>query len=345
MALRRLTALLAVLVPVVFAPRLRADEASATATLEWTRGAGAEGCVDQESLARRVDRQLARIAVVAPSDAGLVIRGRVERVREGAPGFRAQVSVTAKGGTPLGTRDLETERADCSALDDSLTLVVALLIDPEHALGSPPPKEPPPAPPSLPPTSEKSGVDAADHGVTGGSRPAPWHAELFSSGALLVGLTPSPAPGLRFGATLLPSWLPPVQLGVGWYWSESTAGAAEGGSFGLLEGSLDLCPPLFRTSRVRGSVCAGADAAAMRAQGFGFTHDQSHTQPMLALEAGAQAVVHLAGPILATFGVRALVPLVRPDFVYADAAGSTPSIYQPAAVAAAGEIGLRALLF
>jgi hypothetical protein len=355
MSVRRAVTLLTAVGWLVRATPGQADEGQVTGALEWHRADGAEGCIDRETLAERVDRQLGRPAVVAASRGDVTIEGRVERAPAGRPGFRAHLTA-ARDGSPLGARDLGTDRAECAALDDSLTLVVALLIDPEHVLAERAP--PSPAPPSPPAASdatlsprEWAGVRepwspaVPEHDVPAVTRRSPWRAELDASGELLVGLMPSPAPGLRAAVSLLPASIPAVELGVEWFSNESTGSAAGGGSFGLVEGSLDVCPTIGRWSRLRLAACGGVDAGAMTAQGFGFSHLESHAEATVALGAGARATFHIAGPLLAFAGLRALVPLVRPDFVYADGAGKTPLIYQPAAVGGAAEVGLGTTIF
>jgi len=346
MSVRRAVALLTALGWLVRAAPGRADEVPVTAALEWHRGPGAEGCIDREALALRVDRQLGRPAVVAESRGDVAIDGRVERAPAG-PGYVAHVTA-ARDGSPLGVRDLGTDRADCAALEDSVTLVVALLIDPEHALAPRAEPAPPPSPPAPLPVGEGGASvapGAPERDVPPVTRRTPWRAELAASGVLLVGLMPSPAPGFGAAVSLLPPSVLSVEVGAAWFSNESTGSAAGGGSFGLVEGTLDVCPTLGRWSRLLLEACGGVGAGAMTAQGFGFSHLESHAQAMVALDAGARATVHLAGPLLAFAGIRALVPLVRPDFVYADGTGKTPLIYQPAAVGGAAEVGLGATIF
>src|SRR6188474_2012752 len=98
-----------------------AAEPGALATLELTRTSAAEHCIDAPTLTRSVETRLARraFATTAP------LRLRVALDRHGS-NWIAELYLSDSAG-PLGERSLSTGAAHCSALDDSLALVVALL--------------------------------------------------------------------------------------------------------------------------------------------------------------------------------------------------------------------------
>src|SRR4051794_29209242 len=97
-----------------------------SSSLSWTRLPGAEECVATRELARAVERKLGRSVFVSAADAELAVEGRVERA---APrGWRATIVVTRADGVTVGRRELHVAGGKCALLDESLVLVVALMI-------------------------------------------------------------------------------------------------------------------------------------------------------------------------------------------------------------------------
>src|SRR6478609_82831 len=103
---------------------------SASARLELQKGPGTEGCLDQRSLSHAVESRLRRRAFREDVPATLFVKIAITRDRAA---WSALLTMHDGSGAFLGRRSLTTEAADCSALHDSLALVVALLVD------SPPP--------------------------------------------------------------------------------------------------------------------------------------------------------------------------------------------------------------
>lgn len=100
--------------------------------LNWVRDAGAESCITSRELARVIERAVGPVFAL-PADAQLSIEGHVQR--DQPLGWRARISVSDARGELLGTRALATAKADCRALNVQIGLVVAMIIDPEIALG------------------------------------------------------------------------------------------------------------------------------------------------------------------------------------------------------------------
>lgn len=93
--------------------------------VEWTRGAGAEGCLDAPEL----HAALGALGATTEPD-GLPSRGRlVGRVDATEAGFHVRVSVQGPAGAPRGERELEIAVADCTDLRDAIVVIVALMID------------------------------------------------------------------------------------------------------------------------------------------------------------------------------------------------------------------------
>jgi hypothetical protein len=104
-------------------------------SLQWTRGRGAELCIDPLTLRERVE---ALAGPVFASESTYAIEGHIE-AQPG--GYRLRLSVTAPDRVPQGERIIEHQGADCRAFDDAIVFLVALTIDPdldlEAATGEP----------------------------------------------------------------------------------------------------------------------------------------------------------------------------------------------------------------
>ncbi|HEX6274685.1 MAG TPA: hypothetical protein VFZ53_16700, partial [Polyangiaceae bacterium] len=116
-----------------------ADGARSLARLELASPADDSSCIGKGELERAVERRLRRKVFREP--AALVVEVRVERIPNG---WSAELVLRDAESRELGRRALDTAASDCSSLDASLALVVALLVDS-------PPMPPPPAEPSAPP--------------------------------------------------------------------------------------------------------------------------------------------------------------------------------------------------
>jgi hypothetical protein len=332
----------------------RADAGGALAAMDW-QGPTREGCIDEEALAERVNRQLGRVAVVPLAEAAIVVVGRVESLPGGR--FQARITAADKQGHLLGVRTLRSDLPDCRSLDDSFTLVLALLIDPEAAFRAPEKVGEDSAPPSVNaapnPVQPRSTLPAspagpdADHTASRiPSSREPWRGEARVAGVLAVGLLPSPAPGARAVVSVAPPHFVPTELGFAAYSYESAVVADGGASFGLIEGSLGLCPTLLRIWRLRGDVCGGVGASAMHAEGTNFsTNKGPYTQLLVALEAEARGVLAVAGPVFVSVGARAVVPFVRPNFFYTDDSQASSTLYRPPPLAGIAEIGIGTRIF
>ncbi|MFT3840831.1 MAG: hypothetical protein QM723_27830 [Myxococcaceae bacterium] len=112
----------------------------------------ADGCIQAAELAERVERRLGRPVFGAEPD--LRIDGYLVSA-DGTPKnakWRARLTLIDAHGTVEGSRDVTTADASCRGIDDSLVLVVAVMIDPSAALtpfASPSPPPPTPSPPPV----------------------------------------------------------------------------------------------------------------------------------------------------------------------------------------------------
>jgi hypothetical protein len=182
------------------------------AELAVEKAPGAERCIEKAALASAVETRLGRRVFDVRRPPDLDVKVRLGRPRPNE--WRAELVLLDLNGNELGRRELVTKARDCSALDASIALVLALLVDappnlppPEPAAESDspaPPAEPAPAPPQ-PPRPAAPLVLPSD---TFAPR-EPGRVALSVSAATVVGVAPRPL----FGAAVTLGFRPPRLLG------------------------------------------------------------------------------------------------------------------------------------
>jgi len=149
-AARRYSLLVAVL--------LTSTAASAQTTRWGLTWRAPDGCIQAADLARGVEDRLGH-AVFGP-DPQVRIDGEVtaepgsgRRPGEPAPRWRARLTLVDYRGSVLGSREVTGTEESCRSIDQPLTLVVAVMIDPMVLGHAPPPPQTtaPPLPPEPPP--------------------------------------------------------------------------------------------------------------------------------------------------------------------------------------------------
>lgn len=93
--------------------------------VEWTRGPGAEGCLDAPELHAALRALGATVGPDGPPPRGRLV-GRVEATPSG---YLVHVSVLGPSGALQGERELEIGVASCADLRDAIVVIVALMID------------------------------------------------------------------------------------------------------------------------------------------------------------------------------------------------------------------------
>jgi hypothetical protein len=300
-----------------------------------------DGCITSEALAGAVAERLKRPVFVPDDEADVVIEARVEQ-RKVPRKWHARILLTTPTGAVLGTREIESPEASCRSLDESLVLVIALLIDPDAALGLPPsgPPEAPPAPPEPPrevPSTPPAPPNPNEKPLPprSGARPPraapslPWRFQGEGGVVLALGLLP----GLGVGATLRATLIPPRFWAIqveGTYWPEHKLAVDEvGGGFSLAYAGLSLCPLEVGSRLLHGNGCAGMKVGGFMAHGFGF--DQPNTQNSLLVNASLEGRVRYRptkAPVVASLGLGLSVPLTRLRFFYQLPDGSTREVFR-----------------
>jgi hypothetical protein len=320
---------LACLAAVLFAVPASAGDGRRFA-LRWTTAPDAQGCRD-EGLARAVEQRLGRAVFDTPESATWLIDARVARAGPAAT-WRATVTLQDRDGALLGSRELESEAVDCSDLRDSMTLVIALMIDPDGSrpAAAPPQREPPPSPSP----AESAWVPR---------RAPPWHVSAEIAALVASGLLPSALPGvaLRTIIAVDPRWS--VEVYAGAFLPESVAVQPNvSAEFSLVLSGLAGCRRLLQTGQSGAlHLCAGLEVGALGSRGKGFDAATASTTPTLDVVAQAHWVAPLGGSGLALRLAAALnLALARDRFEYDDGGGAKASIYQRPALAESGELGL-----
>jgi hypothetical protein len=314
-----------------------ARPAHAQSRLVYVREPGAEGCIEPEALARAVDVRLSRRVFTLEAGAALTTRVRARRE---AGRFIVDTALLDAAGSELGTRRLETAARHCSALDDSLALVLSLALDvrtsapagpaPPSVAAAPPSAPEAASPAALSPPLTVSTPEIQQPAPTPLVIPATTHAArepwrfAGSLGAVLgAGLMPSLGLGVRGKLELLaPSFWP---LGLAFAaWSEQRVGAARGAEFGVYSVELTLCPLSRATGAWRLQACAEQLLGRVDAAGFGFDEQAPQDRWLVALGGAAGARYELGALFIAVEG-SLLAPLVQRRYFYR--AGERVTLY------------------
>ena len=310
-----------------------------SARLELSQGPGTEQCLDRQSLARAVEARLQRRVFRADIPATLSVT--IALAREGA-GWSASLTMHDGSGAFLGRRSLVTEAAHCSALDESLALVVALLVD------SPPAVALPQTAPAAPPAS--TGPEAAQGPASLPIRlprdtPAlrqPWRLRLAAEGSAAFGLLPGVAPGIELGFGAKAPRLPEIRLFAGMYAQreQQSAGLDSGARFDFAFVGLELCPLEWQLGFAQWFICAGQSLGRLQVAAFGFDENLTSTHLSYALLARSGVQIDFSSRWAARLGIRAEVPLSRGVFSYGSSEGEQLGLFETKPVTAVLDLGL-----
>lgn len=319
-------------------------------TLNWVRLPGAESCIAAVELAQLVETRLGRPVFVQPSDAIVLIEGRVEPA---VPlGFAAVIRVSDPDGTLYGSRDLTLPDADCRKLDEVLALIIAVTVrrggsgsgialpeaiareldrlfetdSAELDPGRLPAAQPmaastvtPPPPAAAPPEPEPGPSSPAarfELGLTAG---------VFAAVGAQPGLSFGPQVGVRFGLAGVGSLALLGRLGI-----TSEQAIEDGGTLAYrpLQAALAICAAPFRAGSSELVLCGVAAVGSMRVAAQGFKAD-NQTVHEAWVEAAPQLLgrLPLAGPIFLELALGAPLRIAVPDFRYTDSAGRSQSAY------------------
>jgi hypothetical protein len=294
--------------------------------LSWSQDDPA--CIGAASLSSMVEATLARSVFHADAPPSATVRGAIGKI---APGrYEAHIALLDAGGRVLAERTLTTD-GDCARLDESVAVVVTLMIDGMEEAPAPlrvpaaPPRPGPPAPPAPPPGPPPSRVALA-FGLGGGV-----------SSSLLPGVSASF--GVR-GEIDAPGFVPiaaTVRLHAP---SSALVAGSQGGRFSATTGELAACPAWSR-GRIRLGGCVGLAGGAIQGDQVNLVDGNSHPRPLVLATLLPFAAVRLAGPLWARAEAGAWVPLLRERWGYVDARGVFEPVFRPAPVVPAAMLTLE----
>lgn len=322
-------------------PAEAADAARASARLELEKGPGGAQCIDARALKRAVELRLQRPAFRPDLPATLNLQIAIERKPDAS--WDAEIVMRDSSGAVLGTRSIATRAAHCSALDDSLALVVALLVDapPGAATGADHQPERATSPPARAPVTPAKTPTITLPRDTPAPR-QPWLFELTLEGTAAIGLLPGVAPGVELGVGGTAPALPEIRIFSGLYpeRQEQRAGANAGARFSFVNVGLELCPLDRALGAVHWIGCAGQTLGWLRVAAFGFDENTTTTHLSYTLLAWTGLTIPVAKSLAGRLGVRAELPLERGTFSYGTRAGGQRDLFETKPVAAVLDLGL-----
>lgn len=331
--------------------------------LNWTRGQGAEQCIGPIELARSLEARLGRALFEPAGTAELALEARVERNAEDGS-FRAHLAVVDANGIELGARELSAPGPDCRALDEALTLVIAVTLYPEGGLGgfgialpsdvagllgdalakledeAPPPASAPapPAPPAPRARAvEPTAVEPREQSVRA------WQVRIGGAGLVRAGASPAATLGAQLGLGIAPPGWPLFEL-TGGLLSEDSSAFSVDGSAGTLRVSanrvgLSLCPEALQgTVELRG--CLGGEALVASASTAGLMQDGALSVVVPALALGVRGALWLAPSFALGAGIGLSAPLRRPDLRVQARSGQEHTVFEQPAIGAELSLGL-----
>jgi hypothetical protein len=283
-------------------------------------------CIQPADLSRAVEDKLGR-QVFGPAPE-LTVDG-VMRAGN-SPKWRAQFTLVDANGAVQGTREVTSDEASCAAMNPSLALIVAVMIDPRAAFGGAPvpePSAPPmpevrPEPPPLPPPPPREipraevGTEVA-HPLLHGSR-----GEVLFGAAGTLGLGVSAALGaqitvhIRWGDAAAVEWwvglMPRNEL------------TRDGGLVAVhsLQTGLTLCPVHAEGSVALFTLCGGVAGTFM------LTYSEGYKQGFAGALARPDAVARARlrfnfGTFALSVGAMGAVGPVRPAMLVLKPNGSS----------------------
>jgi hypothetical protein len=313
------------------------------ATLEVQKDLGAERCIDEPALAQAVEERLARPVFDVRSPPDLVVQVRLTRPQPSE--WRGDLRLLDVNGNELGRRELVTKAKDCSALDASLALVVALLVDappnmpPEPSPEPAPTTEPAAPPPPVPvrPTPAPTRLVVPEN--TFAPR-EPWDVALYAAATGLVGIAPRPL----FGAALTLEVHPPRLFGLrasGEFLPKARVelDPDRGAELTLVRFGLAVCPLEKEAGPLRFEICAGQEVGWLGVTGFGFDENLESGELAYSVEGGGSAFLHLVAGLGLWISAAVEVPLVRNDYFSASEAISREDLYRAKPIAGNAQIG------
>jgi hypothetical protein len=310
----RATSILVLLVVVA----LSASTSSAQVALRFE---APDGCIDRERVARGVEAALGRSVFDDRSPGAITLEGTIRRER-GL--WVSRLALSIPGASPR-LRELESDSADCSRLDDGVIVVAALMVEDARPQIEEVAAAAPPTAVMVPPPRDQRGW-ALTARVAALARVDALPG-LSGAAALEVELTP---PGAFALLLSLAAW-PPVDA------LRDGAGAR----FVGLSGAIGGCPSGTIGAEIELGGCASASAMGIWTEGIGIARPRASEGLEVDLAAEAFARFRLGAPLWVRIALGAAVPVVRPRATFELEGGAVVLIHEAGSVVPTGSIGLE----
>jgi hypothetical protein len=310
------------------------------AALSWVRADDAASCPGGIEVARAVEDRLGAGALVSITRATLVVEASIRARAEG--GFHVDIAL-ARGDVIVGRRELESADADCANIAAQAVLVITLTIDPEASALAPPAEQPVPPPPiddEPPPTPAKPREKPTHEAASKAPESPPWGGDLELATGIATGIVPEITPGLFVRGRARPPSLPfMAELETGYFPPRSVdAAPGRGASFQVFMLGAAICNRPDRRLRLRATICAGPDFAAVTGSGYGYELTPHFSSWTMMLTARGRLGFRVARGFSTFVGPDVMVPFGRDRFQAVTPAG-TEELFRMSAVAFGFEFG------
>jgi hypothetical protein len=316
-----------------------AQPATTTASLKVSGETGTEKCLSAKQLEAAVEQRLARDVFLQGEAMSLAVS--VHFTHESGS-FLAVITLSDTQGRALGVREIQTPAKHCSALDESLPLVVALLVDspPEPRETEPPPSTSATAKPQPTPAAPDTVRLSLPEETHAPRMPVRWDISVSALASLGV------LPGLGFGLELgIGADIPEVtrlRAFVDGYLpnrEERDDRPSAGVEVSLVRVGLEVCPLETAPGTLVILGCVGQTLTRTHAQGFGFYENSSATRLLYGLFGRATGLLDLGGGIYLRASLGVDVPLQRSNYAFVGADGTSAVLFRSSPVGGGAEVG------
>jgi hypothetical protein len=138
-----------------------------------------------------------------------------------------------------------------------------------------------------------------------------WRFAARVQGGVAVGVVSNVSAVVGLRVEVRPPGWPRLYAGASWVAGAERVSSPGAVSVSVAGGALGVCPLAARAGDFDLSLCAGAFAGTLTAEGSGFSFNRSVVRPYVALEASAHARWNLSRRVDLSVAAEALVPLVR----------------------------------
>jgi hypothetical protein len=229
------------------------------------------------------------------------------------------VTLRSPSGTVLTERSVGTDAETCDRLDESVAVVVALMVDSVQEPGESPTPVTPPATTPL----HVGAVGRATPRTARGAEPVPLGVSVDIGPIVTAGLLPNASFGVTARAQLELRELWSVGVsGFAWLPSQTVNGGV-GARIWAWAGELGACVVPLRASAFRLGACLGVGGGATEATPIGLV-EAGRTRLPLAFSGGAlDAALHLGGPVWLHVRPNVWILFVNPEYSYREADGTS----------------------